>query len=481
MTAAAPAVDAIEEEAGRAQALRRLAAFAAVLAIGCVVGIVVLASGDARLQFDLNLVTLGFYASIVSFAVMGALIVQRRPTTRVAWLMLVAGIGVGLGLFGYSYGVAGHAPGPYAPLPFALPVLVVSGVFFIPSLGTTWTWILLLYPTDRILGPRWRWVGIAGIACGAAFVIGTLLVPGPIDEELLPGVDNPLGVPGDAGAALASLADVGNYAGLVFLTLAAVSLVVRYRTADLVVRAQIRWLAVVAVVAVVAFAVSLVPIDALGDLPFGLGMTLAASMPIAIGIAITRYRLYDIDRLINRALVYGSLTAILAGVFTAGVGLAQRLFINATGETSDGAIVGTTLVVATLYAPLRKRLETLVDRRFKFEQARFGAYRDELSKALTIREPERAALRLIGEAVRELELVGGAVLARDERVVAIAGMWPAQPVVRVPIRHGGEILHVLALGPRRDGDKPNPREVADLESLAELVAAAATGDAPNRS
>lgn len=421
MSAAAPAVDAIEEGIGRVQVLRRLAALTAVLAIGCVAGIIFLANGDDRLQFDLDLVSLGFYGSVVSFAVMGALIVQRRPRTRVAWLMLVAGIGVGIGLFGYSYGVAGHAPGPYAPLPFALPVLVGAGVFFIPSLGTTWTWILLLYPTDRLLGQRWRWVGIAAIVCGLAFVVGTLLTPGPIDEDLLPGLENPIGVPGDAGAALALLGDLGNFAVLGFLTLAAASLVVRYRTADLVVRAQIRWLAVVAVLAVIAFAVSLFPIEGLDGM-FGLGLTLTACMPIAIGIAVTRYRLYEIDRLINRALVYGSLTAILAGVFTAGVGLAQRVFVAVTQDTSDAAVVGATLVVATLYAPLRKRLEAIVDRRFKFEQARFGAYRDELTKVLSITRPERAAVRLANEAAAELELTGSAVLARDGRIVASAGV-----------------------------------------------------------
>lgn len=475
MATAAPALDAIDAGGWRVTALRRLALVLVVVAIGSVLGIIAFASGDERLQLELNLVTLGFYGSIVSFALMGAIIVLRRPTTRVAWLMLVAGIGMGIGLFGYSYGVAGHPPGPFAPLPLALPALVVAQVFFIPSLGTTWTWILLLYPTDRLLGRRWRWVGIAGIACGVAFVVGTLLTPGPLDEQVLPGLDNPIGVSGDAGAALALLGELGNYAGLVVLTLAAASLVLRYRTADLVVRAQILWLAVVAVLAVIAFALSLLPIAPVDTPMFGIGLTLAASMPIAIGIAITRYRLYEIDRLINRALVYGSLTAILAGVFTAGVGLAQRVFVAVTQETSDAAVVGATLVVATLYAPLRKRLEAVVDRRFKFEHVRFGAYRDELAKALSITVPERAAARLAKEAAAELELVGAAVLAKDERVVASAGAWPSQPVVRVPIRHGGEILHALALGPRRDGRGSSPREIADVEALAELVASGARG------
>ena len=474
--AAAPVIDAVDAGGGRPQLLRRLAAVLAVIAISCVLGIVFLASGDDRLQFDLNLVTLGFYGSIVTFAVMGALIVQRRPRTRVAWLMLAAGIGVGLGLFGYSYGIAGHPPGPFAPLPFALPVLVVAGVFFIPSLGTTWTWILLLYPTDRLLDPRWRWIGIGGIACGVAFVVGSLFTPGPLDDDLLPGVDNPIGIPGDLGGFMVTLAELGNYVGLVFLAGAAASLIVRYRGADSIVRAQIRWLAVAAVVAVVAFTLSLVPNTSFDGLMFGTGLVFAAAMPIAIGIAITRYRLYDIDRLINRAIVYGSLSAILAGVFTAGVGLAQRLFVAATGETSDAALVGTTLVVATLYAPLRKRLEAIVDRRFKFEHRQFGAYRDELTRLLSALEPERAAARLAKEAVRELEAVGAAVIDQKGDVIASAGLWPTTEVLTLPIGSPGERLHAIVLGPRQGMQRFDETSLALLQDLIPLVAEAARVD-----
>ena len=217
-------------------------------------------------------------------------------------------------------------------------------------------------------------------------------------------------------------------------------------------------------------------VGALSDLAFGLGFTFLACMPIAIGIAITRYRLYDIDRLINRALVYGSLTAILAGVFTAAVGLAQRLFVLATGETSDAAIVATTLIVATLYAPLRKRLEAVIDRRFKFEHARFGAYRDELTKHLSVMDPQRAATRLIQEAVRELGAVGGAVLDGGGQPTATAGTWPVEPVEqvrRLPIPDGTGAFTALALGPRPNGEPLDPSALAALEELAGLAAVAA--------
>jgi len=269
--------------------------------------------------------------------------------------MIWLGLAVGLALVTYAYGVVGSPP--RAAWPLVMPALVISQLLVIPAIGGAVTWILLLYPTDRLVTRRWRWTGIAAIAAVVAYDLGTLFRPGPIDSTALPGVLNPLGASGWLGPAAGVMADVANGAGLIALLLAAASLILRYRRADPVVAAQIRWLALVASLAIAALAVSFLPIpEAINNVFFGAGLILLACMPIAIGIAITRYRLYDIDRLINRALVCASLTAILAGVFTAAVGLAQRLFVAATGQTSDAAIVGTTLVVATLYAPLRKRL-----------------------------------------------------------------------------------------------------------------------------
>jgi hypothetical protein len=201
-------------------------------------------------------------------------------------------------------------------------------------------------------------------------------------------------------------------------------------------------------------------------------------MPIAIGIAIMRYRLYDIDRLINRALVYGSLTAILAGIFTAAVGLAQRLFVATTGESSDVAIVITTLVVATLYAPLRKRLEAIVDRHFKYEDREFGAYRDDIVRVLEVIEPRRAAERLAAEAVRELEAIGGAVVDAADVATASAGDWPVPAVVRLPIPGGHDRLSTILVGARRDGRPHDPRTIVQLEDTARMVATAVAAVPP---
>jgi len=471
MTAAAAAVGtAGTGDAGVARRLQRLAAALGVVAIGLVVGNLAIGGlGDPRYSVGLTLINVAFLSSVLTFPIMGALIVQRRPYTRVAWLLIMLGLAVGVGLLAYGYGVVGQPP---RSLPLALPVLVLSQLFFLPALVIATTWILLLYPTDQLLTARWRWAGVLSLVAAGAFVVGTLFQPIELDPETLPGVYNPLGVAGPAGELMKQLVGAANPIGLGALALGLAAVIQRYRRADPVVAAQIRWLALAASVAIVALGIS-IPDTPFDDLLFGLGLTSLALMPIAIGIAITRYRLYDIDRLINRALVYGSLTAILAGVFTAAVGLAQRLFVAATGQTSDGAIVATTLVVATLYAPLRKRLEAIVDRWFKYESRQFGAYRAQVRAYLDMAEPMAAASRLAHEAYAELDPAGIAVVDQRGEVIATAGIWPQPIVMRLPVGRGDRSIGTLLVGPRRDGRPHDAREVEDLADLAILVGSAA--------
>ena len=130
--------------------------------------------------------------------------------------------------------------------------------------------------------------------------------------------------------------------------------------------------------------------------------------------------------------------------------------------------VAATLVVATLYAPLRKRLEGIIDRRFKYEHLEFGAYREEVSKVLGVLDPALAADRLAREAVRELGATGGAVVDADDVPVATAGTWPVAAVIRMPISGHGRLRAIL-IGPRLDGRPHDPRTVAQLEDTAGLV------------
>ena len=299
--------------------------------------------------------------------------------------------------------------------------------------------------------------------------------PGEIDPEAAPGCAESVRGAGRAWPISSTLVScVANLLVTVGLLLASISLVVRYRRADPVEAAQIRWLALVAVLAAVCFAAATAPLGRSADL----GLRGRADLP-RLHADRHRHRDHPLPPLRHRsadqrALVYGSLTAILAGTFTAAVGLAQRIFVAVTNETSDAALVGATLVIATLYAPLRKRLEAVVDRRFKFEEARFGAYRDELDEAPRADRPDTrvaaaCSTRQSGSSTRS----AGAILdrrragRRNGRHLAGRAGRPHPAASR-----GRPLPASLALGPRPDGRDHDPRHVAALTDVAGLAATA---------
>lgn len=450
--------------------LARLGAVLGVLGVGLAIAMVRLGTaGDERFRVALDVGSIAPVMTTLLFSLVGALIVQRRPTTRVAWLMITMGIGLGLGFVAYGYGAIGLPPPPVFPLAFE--AIIVSQFFMVPVLAPCTTLLLLLFPTDRLLGPSWRWVAVLSFVGLTAYTIGSSFHPGLVGDSNFPGLVNPIGLPDAFTPLCDALLVLGNIAMLTAVVLGAASLVLRYRGGDAIEQAQIRWIALFGSFVAAAFVVASLQLGPVSDRAWEVGFLFLSCLPIAIGVAVTRYRLYEIDRLINRTLVYGSLTAILAGIFTAGIGLAQRIFVMTTGETSDGAIVATTLVVATLYAPLRKRLEGVVDRRFKYEQLEFGAYRDEVTKVLGVLDPTLAAERLVREAVRELQATGGAVVDADDVPVATAGTWPVAAVVRMPIGGHGRLRAIL-IGPRLDGRPHDPRILAQLDDTAALVALA---------
>ena len=459
----------VDDVATRSRWLTRLATALAILAGFLTVAIVRLGTtGDELFHVGLDVGSVAPVMTTLLFPLVGALIIQRRPRTRVAWLMIVMGIGLGLGFVTYGYGAIGMPPAP--TYPYAFEAILLSQFFMVPVLATCTTLLLLLFPTDTLMDARWRWVPVLSIGGLIVFMTGSSLYPGPADASF-PEFANPFALSDDYAALLDAMLVVGNAAMLTAAALGAGSLVLRYRRGDRAERAQIRWIALFGSFVAAAFLVASLQLGPLSDQAWEIGFAFLSCLPIAIGVAVTRYRLYEIDRLINRTLVYGSLTAILAGVFTAGIGLAQRMFMLTTGETSDAAIVLATLVVATLYAPLRTRLEAVIDRRFKYEHLEFGAYRDEVTRILVVLEPKRAADRLVREAVRELEATGGAVVDAADQPIATAGSWPTAAVVRLPITGRGPLRAIL-VGPRVDGRPHDPLTVAQLEDVAGLVASA---------
>jgi hypothetical protein len=289
--------------------------------------------------------------SQVAFVAMGALVITKRQRNLIGWVFLIAGFTSVAGTFAYEYGFhALHsAPGslPLGPEMASLYFLLLTPVVAWFSLG------LLLFPDGRLPSSRWRpvvWV----VAAGVITTVVASVVLWPHRADLL---KENFDAPGAAGVLFNA-----PYVFFIPAVLAAfASLVARFRRADQVVRLQLKWFVFAAIVSIVGTFVG--PFTQ--EVPSSESELLASAgsllMPIAIGIAITRYRLYEIDRIINRALVYGALTAILASAYFVIVITLQALV---SGEQSDLVVAGSTLAVAALFRPLRSRIQGFIDRRF---------------------------------------------------------------------------------------------------------------------
>ena len=236
--------------------------------------------------------------------------------------------------------------------------------------------LLLLFPNGRFLSRRWRLVGVAAVAIAMAWAAAIAFDPGPLYN--FETVSNPLGIDA-AGGVLEAIAGVGSVVLPLLLIAAAASVVVRYRQARSTERQQIKWLAAAAALGAV-MVLGLTTLTVAMDTDHGAGEVITSilaflavgTFPLAAGIAMLRYRLYDIDVVINRALVYGALTAILAGIYVGSVLLLQ-LVLRPLTEESNLAIAASTLAVAGLFRPARSRIQAAVDRRFyrrKYDAAR---------------------------------------------------------------------------------------------------------------
>jgi hypothetical protein len=199
-------------------------------------------------------------------------------------------------------------------------------------------------------------------------------------------------------------------------------------------------------------------------------------VPATIGIAILRYRLFEIDILINRAFVYGTLTAILAGVYAASMTSLQKFFIALTGQESDAAIVVTTLILTTTFTPVKNWLESIASRRFKETPEpieNFRRFGDEVRTFVELVDPDKITRRLLAEAVGTFNANSGAVyLQRDGemQLLATSGNWNGDARLSVPLKSEGQEIGRLALGARRNGRGYSDEERARLEEIASLVA-----------
>jgi len=314
------------------------------------------------------------------FPVVGALIAGREPRNAVGWICLTAGFS--LAMLGFSgqyalYAVQTHPGG----LPAGETAAWIAEWAYVPAVALLGIYLPMLFPSGRLLSRRWRSIAWLGVVSAVTSAAGAALLPGPLEDSVA-SVMNPYAVKGteplNGGFGLMALC----------LLAAAASMVIRLRRSTGIEREQLKWFASAAVLLAVVFGVVILLGVFLG-LPSGgledISTLCFALLPIAVGIAILRYRLYDIDVVINRALVYGSLTATLASAYLGSVLLLQLILSGVTAN-SGLAVAASTLTVAALFQPVRQRIQATVDRRFfrrKYDAQRtlerFGArLRDEV-------------------------------------------------------------------------------------------------------
>ena len=301
-----------------------------------------------------------FSLALTVSAVVGGLVASRRPENPVGWFFLGGAVCFAFVAFAGGYATYGLLTAPGA-LPGAQAIAWPLSWLWVPGVMLLLCFVPLYFPDGRLVSRRWRWIVRFALVFCVGAAVHSALSPGEIQGS---GIINPLGI-----EALRPVFDLFEtlgfalYFALLFASVA--SLVVRFRRPGSVERQQIKWLALAALLIPVWFLTN-APIQAAAPNLFLLvdSLVVSALIPLAAGIAILKYRLYDIDVIINRTLVYGSLTALLALVYFGGVTATQTLFRTLTGQEQHSQLaVASTLVMAALYNPLRQRIQSFIDRR----------------------------------------------------------------------------------------------------------------------
>jgi hypothetical protein len=294
---------------------------------------------------------------VLGFATVGLVLALRRPGNPIGWLYGAAGLA-----WAYTVPLAPWVDQllrEHRPLPFVAQVVVASGdLSWAPAIALGITLPALLLPNGRLRSRRWRLVVASSVTGAALVMVAGPLGPGQLEEA---GIENPLGLAGPAGKLVGVLTVVGIVLHWLSLPPAAVCVVLRFRSSRGIERQQMRWVAAGAAAAVAGLVVSLPA--GLGVAPNAISTLVYPALlcpPVAVGVAVLRYRLYDLDRIISRTLTYGLLTVLLGLGYAAVVlGLGRLL-----PEGSSLVVAAATLAAVAAFAPLRRRVQQLVDRRF---------------------------------------------------------------------------------------------------------------------
>jgi uncharacterized membrane protein len=315
-------------------------------------------------------IALAVVVVIVTYPAAGWLVAARRPENPIGWLLLAIGFSWGLTA---TSTYADYTIKLHNDLPGGALVAAVGSAFWMPAIGITGTYLLLLFPDGHLLGRRWRYVAWATAVAMGAGLIGLIFRPGRLADAGYPSARNPVGID-ILGPVLPWAVWLAVLVVVTMMVASAASLVVRYRRARGLERQQVKWLAAAAAGVAATYAV-IVPLGAYVDpssqhTPAWLSAAQTMSLlsfgliPVAIVFAVLRYRLYDIDVIIRRTLVYAVLVASLAALYVGGVTLVGGVLRDLTGGSGAIGVTVSTLAVAGAFQPLRARIQRTVDRRF---------------------------------------------------------------------------------------------------------------------
>jgi hypothetical protein len=323
------------------------------------------------------IVVFSYITIILTCGLVGAVVVSRQPTNPIGWILCLVGFSFALGALASEYGEyalgvrGGSLPGGRVALWF-------GSWHWLPGVILPATLLLLLFPDGHPLSPRWRlfsWLAIGGLI---GMVAGAALEPGPL-EGATPVIENPFGLLGVPGKVIGFFAPIGFFLTVPSIAAGPISLLLRFRRARGDQRQQIKWLAfagsLTAITLLAAFVIGLTSLGGRADDILNAVILLSiAAIPVCAGIAILKDRLYDIDLVINRTLVYGAITVMLGSVYVAGVVGLGSLVRSITGQENNSLVIAaSTLGVAALFRPARRGIQGFIDRRFyrrKYDAAR---------------------------------------------------------------------------------------------------------------
>jgi class 3 adenylate cyclase len=381
----------------------------------------------------------GVGGALVAYPIVGALVAARQPRNLVGWQLLAVGGFLTLAISGDAYAGYALAAAP-GSLPGGLLVAWLQGMSFAPLIWVLLILLPLYFPTGRLLSPRWRLVAWTGAASIVLVIISTGLLPNTIEVSGIGVVHNPFAVP-----AAAPVLNLLNTLAGIFLLLgiggAVAAVVVRFRRARGVERAQLKWFTYAVALTPLPF-IAYVAIPGLANL---LGIVIWPLVPLAVGIAILRYRLYDIDLLITRTLVYGLLTALVTTVYLAVV-VGIGTLIGSRGKPNLFLSIVATALIAVAFQPARERSRRLANRLVYGKRATPYEILSEVSRGMAGASTDDSLLRMARLVVEATGAVGATVWLRLGEVLQPQVCWPQSAPLPQPIAlEGRGVQEALAV------------------------------------